>query len=136
MRFARMLIYLLTILSLSRLQDCQLSVVKPNPRQYVARISQMPGVEVWFQVRCSFWCSLGWADGSRRPCVWQQRAEAGAHVLSAAGSARGFRALPRPPPCTRQRASDVVRKLVYGDIDLGIVGYDMLAEIGDSDPGE
>lgn len=30
-------------------QDCQLSVVKPNPRQYVARISQLPGLEVWFQ---------------------------------------------------------------------------------------
>ena len=26
-------------------------MVKPNPRQYVARISQLPGVEVWFQVR-------------------------------------------------------------------------------------
>eukprot|EP00887_Chlorella_sp_A99_P008043 scaffold12.g8043.t1 len=61
--------------------DCQLSVVKPNPRQYAARISQLPGVEVWFQ-----------------------------------------------------RATDVVRKLVYGDIDLGIVGYDMLAEIGNNDP--
>lgn len=24
-------------------------MVKPNPRQYVARISQLPGVEVWFQ---------------------------------------------------------------------------------------
>lgn len=34
-----------------------------------------------------------------------------------------------------QRASDVVRKLMYGDVDLGIVGYDMLREIaaGDSD---
>lgn len=64
-------------------QDCQLNVVKPNPRQYVARISQMPGVEVWFQ-----------------------------------------------------RATDVVRKLVYGDVDLGIVGYDMLCEIGNDDPGE
>lgn len=35
-----------------------------------------------------------------------------------------------------QRASDVVRKLLYGDIDLGIVGYDMLTEIGNQDPGE
>ncbi len=26
-----------------------------------------------------------------------------------------------------QRASDVVRKLVYGDIDLGIVGYGAIA---------
>ena len=63
-------------------QDCQLNVVKPNPRQYVARISQMPGMEVWFQ-----------------------------------------------------RATDVVRKLCYGDVDLGIVGLDMLAEIGNDDPG-
>jgi len=32
-----------------------------------------------------------------------------------------------------QRASDVVRKLRYGDIDLGIVGYDMFAELADDD---
>lgn len=58
------------------LSDCQLKVSKPNPRQYAGTISQLPGMEVWFQ-----------------------------------------------------RASDVVRKLVYGDIDIGIVGYDMFAEI-------
>lgn len=62
--------------TLQLLRDCQLSVFKPNPRQYVASIPQLPGVEVWFQ-----------------------------------------------------RASDVVRKLSYGDVDLGIVGYDMFAEI-------
>ena len=28
-----------------------------------------------------------------------------------------------------QRATDVVRKLLSGDIDVGIVGYDMLREI-------
>lgn len=33
-----------------------------------------------------------------------------------------------------QRASDVVRKLRYGDIDLGIVGYDMFLELADNDP--
>jgi ATP phosphoribosyltransferase len=32
-----------------------------------------------------------------------------------------------------QRASDVVRKLRLGDIDLGIVGYDMFSEIGEED---
>lgn len=62
------------------LKDCALSVYKPNPRQYVAKIPQIPDVEVWFQ-----------------------------------------------------RASDVVRKLRLGDIDLGIVGYDMFSEIGDGD---
>jgi ATP phosphoribosyltransferase len=67
--------------TLALLKDCQLSVVKPNPRQYVGAISQLPGIEVWFQ-----------------------------------------------------RATDVVRKLRYGDVDLGVVGYDMLAEIGDGDP--
>ncbi|KAI3425848.1 hypothetical protein D9Q98_007822 [Chlorella vulgaris] len=67
--------------TLQLLKDCQLSVVKPNPRQYVARISQLPDLEVWFQ-----------------------------------------------------RATDVVRKLMYGDVDLGIVGLDMLAEIGNDDP--
>lgn len=54
---------------------------KPNPRQYVANIPQIPGLEVWFQ-----------------------------------------------------RASDVVRKLRYGDIDLGIVGGDMFVELADGDP--
>jgi len=34
-----------------------------------------------------------------------------------------------------QRASDVVRKLMYGDVDLGIVGYDMFAEIANGDSG-
>ena len=32
-----------------------------------------------------------------------------------------------------QRASDVVRKLRYGDIDLGIVGTDMFSELADGD---
>ena len=32
-----------------------------------------------------------------------------------------------------QRATDVVRKLISGDIDIGIVGYDMLREIGNED---
>lgn len=64
------------------MQDSALSVYKPNPRQYVANIPQIPGLEVWFQ-----------------------------------------------------RASDVVRKMRLGDIDLGIVGYDMFVELseGDSD---
>ena len=64
--------------TLQLLKDCQLNVVKPNPRQYVAEISQLPNVEVWFQ-----------------------------------------------------RATDVVRKLTYGDVDIGFVGHDMVAEIGD-----
>ncbi|KAK9909062.1 hypothetical protein WJX75_006625 [Coccomyxa subellipsoidea] len=68
--------------TLQLLRDCQLSVYKPNPRQYIASISQMPGLEVWFQ-----------------------------------------------------RASDVVRKLMYGDVDLGIVGYDMFDEIANGDSG-
>lgn len=62
------------------LKDSALSVYKPNPRQYVASIPQIPGLEVWFQ-----------------------------------------------------RASDVVRKLRLGDIDLGIVGYDMFEELSDGD---
>lgn len=33
-----------------------------------------------------------------------------------------------------QRASDVVRKIKYGDVDLGIVGYDMFSEYGGNDP--
>lgn len=33
-----------------------------------------------------------------------------------------------------QRASDVMRKMRSGDIDLGIVGYDMFVELGAGDP--
>ncbi len=32
-----------------------------------------------------------------------------------------------------QRASDVVRKLRSGDVDLGIVGFDMFSELADGD---
>jgi len=67
--------------TINLLKDSALSVYKPNPRQYIASIPQIPGLEVWFQ-----------------------------------------------------RASDVVRKLRYGDIDLGIVGADMFAELADGDP--
>ena len=48
-----------------------------------------------------------------------------------------FRRCPpaRPsPPCSRT-CTDVVRKIITGDVDLGIVGLDMLAEIGNDDPG-
>jgi ATP phosphoribosyltransferase len=34
-----------------------------------------------------------------------------------------------------QRATDVVRKLATGDVDLGIVGFDMLSELGDGNDG-
>ena len=57
------------------LKNCGLSVNKVNPRQYIASISQLPNLEVWFQ-----------------------------------------------------RSADVVRKVRDGDTDLGIVGYDKVAE--------
>ena len=38
------------------------------------------------------------------------------------------------PPCSRT-CTDVVRKIITGDVDLGIVGLEMLAEIGNDDPG-
>nr|QKY14853.1 ATP phosphoribosyltransferase (HISN) [Polytomella parva] len=61
-------------------KDSALSVYKPNPRQYVAKIPQIPKLEVWFQ-----------------------------------------------------RASDVVRKLQAEDLDLGIVGTDMVSELAYGD---
>jgi ATP phosphoribosyltransferase len=61
--------------TLDLLKACQLRVKKPNPRQYVAEIPTMPGLEVWFQ-----------------------------------------------------RASDIVRRLNYGDVDVGFLGYDMFHE--------
>lgn len=67
--------------TLELLAECQLKVKKPNERQYVAAIKNLPDVEVWFQ-----------------------------------------------------RASDVVRRIRHGDVDLGIVGFDMFTEYGDSDP--
>jgi ATP phosphoribosyltransferase len=57
------------------LQSCGLTINKVNPRQYIARISEIPTLEVWFQ-----------------------------------------------------RSADVVRKVRDGDTDLGIVGYDKIAE--------
>ncbi|EFJ12242.1 hypothetical protein SELMODRAFT_158178 [Selaginella moellendorffii] len=63
--------------TLNLLKECHLSVCKPNPRQYVADITELQNLEVWFQ-----------------------------------------------------RESDVVRKMLAGDIDLGIVGYDVVAEHG------
>jgi ATP phosphoribosyltransferase len=61
--------------TLELLHDCGLTVKKTNPRQYIATISELPGLEVWFQ-----------------------------------------------------RTADVVRKVRDGDTDLGIVGFDKIAE--------
>ncbi|KAG6601623.1 ATP phosphoribosyltransferase 2, chloroplastic [Cucurbita argyrosperma subsp. argyrosperma] len=63
--------------TLDLLKDCQLSVKQVNPRQYVAKIPQISGLEVWFQ-----------------------------------------------------RPKDIVRKLLSGDLDLGIVGLDTVSEYG------
>ncbi|XP_038877868.1 ATP phosphoribosyltransferase 2, chloroplastic-like [Benincasa hispida] len=63
--------------TLELLKDCQLSVKQVNPRQYVANIPQLAGLEVWFQ-----------------------------------------------------RPKDIVRKLLSGDLDLGIVGLDTVSEYG------
>ena len=62
------------------LMDCQLKVKKPNPRQYIAQVDDLPGVEVWLQ-----------------------------------------------------RATDVMRKLCEGNVDIGMVGYDMYKEFGRDD---
>ena len=66
--------------TLALLRDCGLSVNKVNPRQYIATISQMPQIEIWFQ-----------------------------------------------------RTADVVRKVRDGDTDLGIVGFDKIAEYRGAD---
>lgn len=67
--------------TLTFLKECGLSVNKVNPRQYTAKILEIPHLEVWFQ-----------------------------------------------------RSADVVRKIRDGDVDLGIVGYDMMVEYrGSSD---
>ncbi|KAK1275924.1 hypothetical protein QJS04_geneDACA000874 [Acorus gramineus] len=63
--------------TLALLKNCQLTVKQVNPRQYVAYIPQLPGLEVWLQ-----------------------------------------------------RPKDIVRKLVSGDLDLGIVGLDTVCEYG------
>lgn len=66
--------------TLDLLKECQLNVRKTNPRQYIAKISQLENLEVWFQ-----------------------------------------------------RASDVVRRLRAGDVDIGILGNDMYTEFGEGD---
>uniref|UniRef100_A0A7S0WVJ2 ATP phosphoribosyltransferase n=1 Tax=Pyramimonas obovata TaxID=1411642 RepID=A0A7S0WVJ2_9CHLO len=66
--------------TLDLLKQCQLNVRKTNPRQYIAKISQLENMEVWFQ-----------------------------------------------------RASDVVRRLRAGDVDIGILGNDMFTEFGEGD---
>ena len=134
------------------MQDCQLSVYKPNPRQYIASISQ---------VGCP-------AKTPADMCAPAVRAGGGAAfgrhgarvVASGLNMACAACMPPRCPPvpiragCMHvltpcepahaqmpglevwfQRASDVVRKLMYGDVDIGIVGYDMFVEIADQDPG-
>src|SRR5688572_31481463 len=35
--------------TLALLRDCGLAVQRVNPRQYIATIAQIPGLEVWFQ---------------------------------------------------------------------------------------
>ncbi len=57
------------------LRECGLPVNKVNPRQYIAQIAEIPGLEVWFQ-----------------------------------------------------RSADIVRKVRDGDVDLGIVGFDIVSE--------
>ncbi len=57
------------------LQSCDLTIKKVNPRQYIAQISELPNLEIWFQ-----------------------------------------------------RSADIVRKVRDGDADLGIVGFDKVAE--------
>jgi ATP phosphoribosyltransferase len=61
--------------TLALLQSCGLTINKVNPRQYIAQISELPNLELWFQ-----------------------------------------------------RSADVVRKVRDGDTDLGIVGFDKVAE--------
>ena len=88
------------------LQECQLKVYKPNPRQYTAIISQA-SIFTFINTGGN-WCQfLSWA----------------VHALQMPDLEVWF-----------QRATDVVRKLLYGDVDIGIVGYDMFREIADKDP--
>ena len=104
---ARPTLVLLRLLCL--LQDCQLSVVKPNPRQYVARISQLPGLEVWFQRATGAWglpgallpgslAGAGW-DASRPllpgMAAWDDLEQHPHHAAAAAAAAAG------PARCTK-----------------------------------
>src|SRR5579884_1726025 len=62
------------------LDQAGLSVWRPNPRQYVGKLSGLPGVDVLFQ-----------------------------------------------------RVEDIVLKVGEGSVDLGITGYDLVAELGGDD---
>ncbi|KAL3625652.1 ATP phosphoribosyltransferase 2, chloroplastic [Castilleja foliolosa] len=102
--------------TLDLLKDCQLSVKQVNPRQYVAEIPQwkiQPGV---LALGCPYVASP-LLDLNHCRC---SRMNADSGYLTNL-------------EVWFQRPKDVVRKLVSGDLDLGIVGLDTLNEYGQGD---
>ncbi len=99
------------------MQDCQLSVYKPNPRQYTAQIP-LVSFNAFSGLQCQPCASL------HKTALYNQcPAVSPGKLLQMPQLEVWF-----------QRASDVVRKLSYGDFDLGIVGLDMFAELSHGDP--
>jgi hypothetical protein len=162
------------------LQDCALSVYKPNPRQYVARIPQVRNsqnsqhcqapqysirVQQMATTALARWLStavvcstvqrliLHRHEGAPAQPRHLQQAKQGSWPATDSSAAAimengkfstylfiAFLKFVLNPDLQipdmevwYQRASDVVRKLRLGDIDLGIVGYDMFSEIGEGD---
>lgn len=96
------------------IKDCQLFVKQVNPRQYVAQIPQVcmhleKGKSVF-----SYWFIIVF--------VWS---------FSISNSNLIFLVLQLPnTEVWFQRPKDIVRKLLSGDLDLGIVGLDIVGEFG------
>lgn len=121
---------------LSYIQDCQLSVRKLNPRQYIADISEVSWPlhmtsdihDSWMDSSLYHWtcqyqgltvfCALDYSSCTLMKCI------SNIHACK-------FWLQLKNVEVWFQRASDVVRKLKSGDVDMGIVGYDMLREYGE-----
>lgn len=91
-------------------KDCQLSVKQVNPRQYVAQIPQVRFCEGSTTIAFNF--------------IF--------FIIVCLGKSFLF-CLVRQLPNTEvwfQRPKDIVRKLLSGDLDLGIVGLDIVSEFG------
>ncbi|KAL3627862.1 ATP phosphoribosyltransferase 2, chloroplastic [Castilleja foliolosa] len=101
--------------TLDLLKDCQLSVKQVNPRQYVAEIPQENPTRV-LALGCPYVASP-LLDLNHCRCS-RMNADYGCLTNLEVWF---------------QRPKDVVRKLVSGDLDLGIVGLDTLNEYGQGD---
>lgn len=93
--------------TLDLLKDCQLSVKQVNPRQYVAQIPQVRLITYLLTTSLIL-----------------------IHIKSTIHQSFFLHCQISNLEVWFQRPKDIVRKLLSGDLDLGIVGLDVLTEFG------